>query len=63
MHGEYNVKFGNAQQAKAIHNYHRIKEKLHRTKHSSSRFNTECEPTIIVDVQSVFIYFVPPDDD
>jgi hypothetical protein len=26
-------------------------------------FNIECEPTIIVDVYSVFIYFDPPDDD
>jgi hypothetical protein len=29
----------------------------------SSRFDIECEPTIIVYVKSVYKYFDPPDDD
>jgi hypothetical protein len=41
MHGEYNVKFVNAQQAKVIQNYRRIKEKLHRT-NASIWFNKTC---------------------
>ena len=31
MHGECNVKFCNAQQAKSSYNYRKIKEKLHKT--------------------------------
>jgi hypothetical protein len=31
MHGEYNVKFSNLQQAKSAYNYRNTKEKLHKT--------------------------------
>jgi hypothetical protein len=31
MHGEYKVKFSDAQQAKTIYKFQRIKEKIHKT--------------------------------
>ena len=38
MHGTYNIKFFNAQQAKLVYNYKDIKEKLHK-KNASIWFN------------------------
>jgi hypothetical protein len=40
--GEYNMKFSNAQQAKSAYNYHKIKEKLHKTI-ASIWFNKICK--------------------
>jgi hypothetical protein len=40
-HGEYNVKFGKAQEAKVIHKYRTIKEKLYKT-NASIWFNKTC---------------------
>jgi hypothetical protein len=31
MHGKYNVKFSDAQQAKTIYKFQRLKEKKHKT--------------------------------
>jgi hypothetical protein len=42
MHGEHNVKFINAQQAKPVYHYRNIKEKLHKTK-ASIWFNKICK--------------------
>jgi hypothetical protein len=42
MHGEYNVKFINAQQAKSAYNYRNTKEKLHKTL-ASIWFNKICK--------------------
>ena len=42
MHGEYNVKIVNAQQAIPIYQYHNIKEKLHKM-NASIWFNKICK--------------------
>jgi hypothetical protein len=42
MHGEYKVKFIDAQQAKTIHKFQRIKEKIHKTK-AAIWFNKLCK--------------------
>jgi hypothetical protein len=42
MHGEYNVKFINAQQAKSVYHYRNIKEKLLKT-NASIWFNKICK--------------------
>jgi hypothetical protein len=42
MHGEYKVKFCNAQQAKSAYSYRKIKEKLHKT-NASIWFNKICK--------------------
>jgi hypothetical protein len=31
MHGEYNVKFSDAQQARTVYRFQRLKERLHKT--------------------------------
>ena len=42
MHGGYNVKFINAQQAECTYNYRNVKEKLHKT-NASIWFNEICK--------------------
>jgi hypothetical protein len=42
MHGEYNVKIVNAQQAIPIYQYYNIKEKLHKS-NASIWFNKICK--------------------
>jgi hypothetical protein len=41
MHGEYNVKFSDAQQAKTIYKFQRLKEKIHKT-NAAIWFNKIC---------------------
>jgi hypothetical protein len=42
MHGEYKVKFIDAQQDKTIHKFQRIKEKIHKT-NAAIWFNKLCK--------------------
>jgi hypothetical protein len=47
MHGERNIKFVNAEQARPIYHYRNIKEKLHKT-NSSIWFNKICKSEQLV---------------
>jgi hypothetical protein len=47
MHGEYNIKFSVAQQAKLVYNFQQLKEKIHKT-NASIWFNKVCRAEQLV---------------
>ena len=56
MHGTYNTKSANVQQAKLIYNYKNIKEKLHKTS-ASIWFNKICKTNYCVFRCNKYLFF------